>query len=444
MNPPDVIDPRTLRGFSPWRLKRSIILGFKSIWMRKLRSLLTALGIVFGVCSVISMLAIGEGASYEAQQQIKELGSQNIIIQSVKPTDNSTAGEQTRSLILEYGLDQRDLAQIQATVPGVNVVVQNRRVKDFIWFRSNSVDATGVGTVAWYPKMRSRNLTAGRFFTQVEVDSRDSVCVLTEKLARKLFPLHSPLGKTIRFRTSYFKVIGILQDQVDATRIEDGGGGIEADAGEGLEMFLPITTLKDHFGDVLMKYRSGSFEAEKVAFHEVTVQVESSEMVVNAAKAIRAILERNHSKHDYKITVPLELIERAERTKQIFNIVLGSIAAISLIVGGIGIMNIMLATVTERTREIGIRRALGARKNDIVLQFLIETILLSGIGGLIGVGLGIAVPQLISHFAGMKTIIQFWAPTIAFSISVIIGVVFGIYPALRAAAMSPVEALRHE
>ena len=446
MKPEDVVNSRTLRGLSPWRLKRSIVLGFKSIWMRKLRSLLTALGIVFGVCSVISMLAIGEGASYEAQQQIKELGSQNIIVQSIKPSNTTTAGEQTRSLVLEYGLTYRDLSQIQNTVPGVNVVVPNRRVKDFIWFRSNSTDGAVVGTVAWYPKMRSRRLTQGRFFTQVESDRNSNVCILTQKLAKQLFPLHSPIGKTVRVRTSYFRIIGIIEDQVDATKVDNQGSNnpIESGAGEGIEMFVPISALNDHFGDVLIKYRSGSFEAEKVELHEVTVQVNSSEMVVPSAKAIRTILEKNHDEQDYKITVPLELLKRAERTKQIFNIVLGSIAAISLIVGGIGIMNIMLATVTERTREIGIRRALGARREDIVLQFLIETILLSGIGGLIGVGLGITIPQLISHFAGMKTIIQFWAPTVAFSISVLIGIVFGIYPAMRAAAMSPVEALRHE
>ncbi len=446
MNPEKVIQSPSLRGLTPWRLKRSIVLGFKSIWMRKLRSLLTALGIVFGVCSVISMLAIGEGASYEAQQQIKDLGSQNIIIQSVKPTNNTTAGEQQRSLILEYGVTYRDLTQIQATVPGVNVVVPNRRIKDFIWFRANSVDAAAVGTVSWYPQMRSRDMVSGRFFTQVEVDSQSNVAVLTAKLARQLFPLHSPIGKAVRIRNSYFRVIGIIEDQVDTSKISESGNSssIEASAGEGMDMFVPITSLNDHFGDVLVKYRSGSFEAEKVELHEVTVQVDSPERVVTSAKAIRTILERNHTDQDYKITVPLELLKRAERTKQIFNIVLGSIAAISLIVGGIGIMNIMLATVTERTREIGIRRALGARKNDIVLQFLIETILLSGIGGFIGVGLGLLIPQLISHFAGMKTIIEFWAPTIAFSISVLIGVVFGIYPALRAAAMSPVDALRHE
>jgi putative ABC transport system permease protein len=209
-------------------------------------------------------------------------------------------------------------------------------------------------------------------------------------------------------------------------------------------MMIPITTLEDHFGEVLFKYRSGSFEAEKVELHEVTARIDKPEQVMPAALAIQHILERNHSEVDYRMIVPLDLLRRAERTKQIFNIVLGSIAAISLLVGGIGIMNIMLATVTERTREIGIRRALGAKKRDIVFQFLIETVILSGAGGLLGVGLGLTIPLLVTHFAEMVTIIQFWAPTLAFIISVMIGILFGIYPAIRAAEMNPVEALRHE
>jgi putative ABC transport system permease protein len=211
-----------------------------------------------------------------------------------------------------------------------------------------------------------------------------------------------------------------------------------------MEMLIPISTLEDHFGEVLFKYRSGSFEAEKVELHEVTVRIDEPDRVMPAAQAIRHILERNHKKVDYEMIVPLDLLRRAERTKQIFNIVLGSIAAISLLVGGIGIMNIMLATVTERTREIGIRRALGAKKKDIVVQFLIETVMLSGAGGVIGVALGLAIPLIITHFAEMVTIIEFWAPALAFSISVITGVLFGIYPAFRAAGMNPVEALRHE
>jgi putative ABC transport system permease protein len=185
-------------------------------------------------------------------------------------------------------------------------------------------------------------------------------------------------------------------------------------------------------------------EAERVELHEVTVQVQDRDRVVNVSQAVENLLQRNHKKKDYQIIVPLELLRRAERTKQIFNVVLGSIAAISLIVGGIGIMNIMLASVTERTREIGIRRALGAKRADIIVQFLIESVILSGSGGLLGVGLGVTIPYLVTLFVGMATIVTFWSPAIAFSISGLVGVVFGIYPAFRAAQMDPVEALRHE
>jgi len=430
---------------SPFRLKRSVVLGVKSLWMHKLRSMLTALGIVFGVASVIAMLAIGEGASFEAQQQIKDLGSQNIILESVKPTNKSSAGEEERSTILEYGLTFKDIAQIQQTIPGVTVTVPTREVKDFLWNISNSVDASAMGTVSWFPEMKSRDVLSGRFFTEIEHSRRSNVCILTESLARQLYPIEEPIGKTVRMKTSYFRVIGIIEDDPAKTggKNEDESG-TEEDNGEGMEMLIPITTLSDHFGEVLFKYRSGSFEAEKVELHSVTVKIDNADKVLPASLAIRHILERNHENVDYKMTVPLDLLRRAERTKQIFNIVLGSIAAISLLVGGIGIMNIMLATVTERTREIGIRRALGAKKKDIVMQFLVETVLLSGAGGLVGVALGLAVPLIITHFANMVTIIEFWAPTLAFTISVGIGVLFGIYPAFRAAEMSPVEALRHE
>jgi putative ABC transport system permease protein len=195
---------------------------------------------------------------------------------------------------------------------------------------------------------------------------------------------------------------------------------------------------------LLIKHRSGSFEAERVAIHEITAKVARPTDVPQVALAIRTMLEKFHHKKDYEIVVPLELLRRAERTKQIFNIVLGSIAAISLLVGGIGIMNIMLASVTERTREIGIRRALGARRRDIITQFLVESVILSGTGGVIGVLLGITVPFVVTYFSEMKTIITIWSPMIAFTISAAVGVIFGLYPAQRAAQMDPVEALRHE
>jgi len=431
------------REFSLFRLKRSVLLGLKSLWLHKLRSLLTALGIVFGVCSVIAMLAIGEGASYEAQQQIKELGSQNVILHSVKPTNKTTAGEEERSLILEYGITYRDVSQIQATVPGVLVAVPAREAKDFIWNESRSIDGVALGTVPWFPEMRNRTIWRGRYFTELELADRAPVCVLSKRLARHLFPLSEPIGDTVRIRSSYFRVIGVISDDPATANEEPGtpGGGQSTD---GMEMMIPISTLEDHFGEVIFKHRSGSFEAEKVELHEVTVRIDNPERVMPAADAIRHILERNHKNVDYTMVVPLDLLRRAERTKQIFNIVLGSIAAISLIVGGIGIMNIMLATVTERTREIGIRLAIGALEREVLLQFLVEAVALSALGGIIGI---ILATLASIGLAGVMQVPFLFDPAInllAFLFSAAIGVIFGYFPARRAARLDPIEALRHE
>ena len=262
-------------------------------------------------------------------------------------------------------------------------------------------------------------------------------------MAPALFPLDSPLGKHVRVGGEYYQVIGIMEPRGQGPKTDETGDAATKTAAAH-RMFIPLETAKQRYGEVLMRRRTGSFEAERIQLHEVTVKVASLEEVTGVADAIKAVLERNHKKKDYDIVVPLELLKRAERTKQIFNIVLGSIAAISLLVGGIGIMNIMLASVTERTREIGIRRALGARRRDIITQFLVETVLLSGAGGILGVALGVAIPFVVAHTAGMKTIITFWSPLLAFTISGLVGVIFGLYPAFRAAQMDPVEALRHE
>jgi putative ABC transport system permease protein len=288
--------------------------------------------------------------------------------------------------------------------------------------------------------MRNQRVARGRFFTENDGDT--SVCVLGADMVRALFPLESPLDKDVRVGGEYYKVIGVMEPGTYEPKPDDASGEQAKPAAH--RMFIPLETARSHYGEVLMRRRSGSIEAERVELHELTVKVAALQDVTSAADAIKAVMQRTHPKMDYQIVVPLELLKRAERTKQIFNIVLGSIAAISLLVGGIGIMNIMLASVTERTREIGIRRALGARRRDIVVQFLVETVILSGAGGILGVVLGVIIPFVVSHAAGMRTIVTFWSPVLAFTISALVGVVFGIYPAIRAAKMDPVEALRHE
>ena len=417
-------------------------LGVKSLWLHRLRSLLTALGIVFGVCSVIAMLAIGEGASFEAQERIKNLGSQNIILKSVKPPEEQKVSDKgSQNYVLQYGLTYGDVKAIRATIPGVTIVLPARVIRDYVWNISRRVDCEVVCTVPWYPEMRNHHVAEGRFFTDLDMDAQTSVCVLGADMVPALFPLDSPLGKHVRVGGNYYQVIGIMEPRGAGPKTDEAVGDNKATAHR---MFIPLETAKVRYGEVLMRRRAGSFEAELVQLHEVTVKVATLEEVRGVAEAIKQILERNHKKKDYQIEVPLEMLKQAEETKRIFNIVLGSIAAISLLVGGIGIMNIMLASVTERTREIGIRRALGARRRDIVTQFLVETVLLAGAGGIIGVLLGITIPYVVTQTAGMKTIITLWSPMLAFGISALVGVVFGMYPAFRAAQMDPVEALRHE
>ncbi len=424
---------------SPQHLWRTVSLGIKTIWLHKLRSFLTALGVVFGVASVVAMLAIGEGASHEAQEQIRKLGSQNIILQSVKPPDGQGSSGESRSLISEYGLTTRDIEQIRLTVPGIRVVVPSRFITENIWNLDRSMDGQVMGVLPIYPEMRNREVIQGRFFNDLEMAERLPVCVLNQTLATTLFPLSTPTGKSVRVKGYYYKVIGVLQDEGQMVGT-DAGAPTSAPA----QLMIPFSTLMDQYGETFFRYRTGSFEAEKVEFHEAVIRVDEVDQVESRAEAVRHLMSTNHKKEDWRIIVPVELLKQAERTKQIFSIVLGSIAAISLLVGGIGIMNIMLASVTERTREIGIRRALGARQADIVVQFLIETVLLAGVGGVLGVVLGLAIPIAVQEFAGVTTVIKMWSPALAFSISVLTGVAFGIYPASRAAKMNPVEALRHE
>jgi putative ABC transport system permease protein len=468
---------RLWRRLPLFRWRRTIALGFKSLWLHRLRSLLTVLGIVFGVCSVIAMLAVGEGASHEAQEQIRRLGSSNIIVRSMKPEEGQRLTSE-QSYVLEYGLTYTDLRRIRESIPGVVVVVPGRIIRNFVWNARWRADTEIVGTVNWYPEMRKLRMIEGRYFSDTEMEEARNVCVLGARAAGVLFPMGSPIGGNVRVGSDYYKVIGVIESEGrlgsgigtgsglslgdNGAKKSSSGSGASGGAAQGgaegtpggssagsesgslARVYIPLTAAKSRFGEILMKRRSGSFEAERVELHEATVQVRRQDDVEETARIVREILAKHHKKKDFELIVPLELLRQAERTKQIFNIVLGAIAAISLIVGGIGIMNIMLASVTERTREIGIRRALGAKRRDIVVQFLVETVILSGAGGVLGVILGIAIPFVITMFANLETIVTLWAPAIAFSISGLVGIVFGIYPALRAANMDPVEALRHE
>ncbi|MDP7245940.1 MAG: ABC transporter permease [Planctomycetota bacterium] len=416
---------------------RSIRLGVKSLLLHKLRSLLTTLGILFGVSSVIAMLAIGEGASEEAQEQIRRLGSQNVILRSVKPLEDKVSGPSYSANA--YGLTWQDFERASETFPWVENSIPVKNIVQEVRFEDKVINPRILATTWEYQNVTGRIVHRGRFISQADDDLVSNVCVIGYEVSRLLFPGLESIGQKIKIGPEYFKVVGVILPRVPLS--DDLP---EVDTSVTSEILIPLTTGRRWFGDMTIKIRSGSREMEQVELNEIVLSARSPSHVSYIAAASREMLARNHKQNDYEIVVPLELLARAEETKRIFNIVLGCIACISLLVGGIGIMNVMLATVTERTREIGIRRALGARRYHIMLQFLVETVVLSVGGGILGILLGVSIPAFVEYFADMRTIVTFSAPILAFGISVSIGLVFGLYPAWQAANLDPVEALRHE
>ncbi len=428
--------------------KRTIKLGVKSLWMHRLRSTLTMLGIVFGVCSVIAMLAIGEGASREAQDAIARLGSTNLIIETVKPSDEQANSGEANTM-RKYGLTYVDAESIRNTIPSVQVIVPVREIDQEARYLNRKVAIKLIGTIPWYTEVSPVRLIRGRFLSSVDLQYQLATCVIENQVARKLFAFDDPLGMDVRIYGNYYRVVGIVArlaggQTADSFASEiaavngNGGGGVIGN------VYIPLTTARKRFTEVKASFGGGSESIEKVELQKIVVKVDSTEQVLPMRNILNTLLGRIHDKQDYNIVVPLELLRQAARTKQIFSIVLGSIAAISLLVGGIGIMNIMLATVSERTREIGIRRALGARKWDIIVQFLSETLLLTLAGGILGIILGALIPFLVTYFGHMPTVITPSSLVLAFGISAVVGITFGIYPAYRAANMDPIESLRHE
>jgi putative ABC transport system permease protein len=328
---------------------------------------------------------------------------------------------------------------VDETFPAVDRLVPVRQLQQEVRNGPRVLDARVLATLPVWQEVTGRMVWEGRFFSATDEQSQNAVCVIGTEVARALFPLESPLGKRMKIGGDYYTVIGTL-----APRVSSGDDPAKAGQDTTGEVLIPFETARKRYGKLQVKRRAGAMEMEEIDLNEIVIRVDAPENVELVADAAREMLARFHQKRDYEIVVPLELIARTEATKRIFSIVLGSIAGISLLVGGIGIMNVMLATVTERTREIGIRRALGAKRRHIVSQFLVETVVLSVGGGLLGVLFGLLGPWIVSATTDMVTIVTPTAPLLAFLISAGIGVVFGLYPAARAATMDPVEALRHE
>lgn len=325
-------------------------LGTKSLLLHPLRSLLTVLGIFIGVASVIWLLAIGEGISRKAQEQIEGLGANNIIVRSIKPPNEATSNVRGP---VPYGITREDYQRLTETIPTIDRVLPIREIRRRFSFGSRMVDGRLVGCTPEYAEVTKLDLDRGHFITDAEVRQKQNHCVLSSEVAERLFPFEDPLGRAIHIEEAYYVVVGVMKSRQPTAGV---GGSLAAQDFRN-DVYIPITTLWSRIGDCVYTRRSGSFEGEIVELSQATLRVDQVENVLTTSELVKQTLAKFHRTEDYGLTVPLELLEQAKTTRMMFILFLGMIAAISLVVGGIGIMNIMLATVTERTREIGIRRA---------------------------------------------------------------------------------------
>ena len=368
------------------------------------------------------MLAIGEGASKDAMAQIARLGSLNIIVKTIQPPEDQHATGQQQSL-QEYGLTYDDAERFRNSIPGIQVIVPIRRVAHQAWYRNRKIPVEVIGTVPWHLETSPIRLVMGRFLSSYDMDYKQDICIIDERVMNELFAFDDPRGQFIKIGSDYYSVVGIVSTQPIAVSSEqqqakDAEASKKQAGANAGNVYIPLTTVKNRFGEMSVKIsgQSGA-NVEKIELQEIIIKVANTDLVLPTRDILQTILERFHKKADYQLIVPLELLQQAKRTQRIFSIVLGSIAAISLLVGGIGIMNIMLATVSERTREIGIRRALGARKKDIIFQFLSETLLLTFAGGILGIFFGCTIPFFVTHFGNMPTVITGTSLLLSFGIS---------------------------
>jgi putative ABC transport system permease protein len=455
------------------RYAHDIEIAVESIVSNKLKSMLTALGIIFGVAAVIAMLAIGKGAKQEIMEQMKMVGVNNIIVNPIvqdKSSSNEEGEKQTNKF--SRGLSLLDVDAIKETLPSV------KRISPEISFNStalmNGVKYTAklVGVSNDYFYLYNLPLVSGAFFNAYQEENGIPVCIIGANIRSKFFSKVDPIGQYIKFNGIWLKVIGVLQKTtVSLTGFEEKGVNVYND-----NIYIPIQTMLLRYQNRALVNTKLVSEASSNVFimggpggggmariivsssdastqsetnynqlDRIVVQVNETEQLNPTTEIVSRMLTRRHSNvKDFEITVPELLLKQQQRTKDIFNIVLGAIASISLIVGGIGIMNIMFASVMERIKEIGTRMAIGAKKMDIVVQFLSEAVLISVTGGFIGIFLGVIMAKLIEQIAGIMTIVSFFSVFIAFGVSAAVGVIFGYSPAKRASEKDPIESLRYE
>lgn len=449
------------------RYVHDIIIAIESIMANQLRSILTALGIIFGVAAVITMLAIGKGAQQEILEQIKMVGVNNIVVTPIIEAANGENGEEssgeTQKKKFSPGLTLEDVEAIQKVVPTVNQASPEITLNSFVVKDGKRASAKLLGVSNSYFDIFNLPLEEGSFFIDYQEENGIPVCVIGANIKNKFFSKENAIGKYIKFDMVWLKVVGVIEkNDVNLTRFENIGVNVMND-----NIYVPVKTMLMRYQNralvgTRIKGAEGRFFGRGMAISfgsasggnesnnynqldRIIVQVnESTELNPSTDLLARLLLRRHEEVKDFEITVPELLLKQEQRTKDIFNIVLGAIASISLLVGGIGIMNIMFASVMERIKEIGTRLAIGAQKKDIVVQFLAEAVLISVIGGVIGVIIGITASWLITKFADILTLVTPISVIISFAVSASVGVIFGYSPAKRASERDPIESLRYE
>jgi len=428
-----------------------ILTGISELLANKMRSFLTMLGVIFGIASVISMVSIGAGAKQETLEQIRLMGVNVIHISRKALTGDIALIAQRES---PSGLTYGDALAIRRLYTGADYVVPVCRVFGEVRAEQQALQAKVFGSTADYPLVTRQKVNQGRFLMAKDLEQNARICVIGAEIAREGFYSENPVGKLLKIGKQQFLIVGVMEQRESAT-----GAKVAGLREVGQDVYIPLTTAMDEFMIYVEKELPADPTALMQAFSQIVrrpppeersitqilVQVQNETETLEAARVARRILERRHKNiPDYEVMIPSELLHQSQRAQRIFNIVMGAIASISLLVGGIGIMNIMLATVTARTREIGLRRCIGASRRDIARQFLLECLVLTSIGGLLGIGVGIETARLISNYAHWRTIVSGNAVLLSLIVAVSTGIIFGLYPAMRAAKIEPMEALRAE
>jgi putative ABC transport system permease protein len=437
--------------FKVLQYRESFIIAMQSLALHKTRSLLTMLGIIFGVGAVIAMLSIGEGAKQESLEQIEVLGVRNIIVRSLEDSESEDqeGDHQSRPM----GISIKDADAIREICPFVTAATVTWENKVEARTYDGSTKTTLIGTTPEYLTIFNVRLGEGTFLLPHHLASTSNVCVIGSEIRHELFGFRNPVNQLIKLQGQWFTVIGVMETK-NVSKTAD----IKV-AMSNSTIIVPLTTAMAKYprefkstasvffgrGRRFRVSRNEQQYVDRSTIDQIAVQVDERTSITEAARVISGILKHRHNdQEDFTITIPEQLIEQQQKTQSIFNIVMGAIAGISLLVGGIGIMNIMLASVLERTREIGVRRAIGATKMMVVVQFLSEAVLLSVLGGVAGIFVGWGLTEAITAYAGWRTIVNAWSILLAFSVAAATGIVFGYYPAKQAAEKDVIDALRYE